>query len=188
MTLDLYLNVAIQVILFLALIACAVTEVRENKIYNVVTYPTILLGLGLNYARGGLPGLYFSLMGAGVGFMVYLMFYLMKGLGPGDVKLGAGIGALKGTHFTIEMILWSAIFGFVMAVFTVGVVGAVTLMKGAAREVRALRVREGAGVGEASKEPERRMPLIPYGVAICLGATVTFICELPKVNMHWVAK
>ncbi len=183
-------SVAIQVIFFLVLIVCAVTEVRENKIYNVVTYPAILLGLGLNFLRGGVPGVEFALLGAGVGFMVYLMFYLMKGLGPGDVKLGAAIGAMQGTHFTIEMIFWSAIFGFVMAIFTIGIVGAVALSRGAAREVRALRApkSDGATGGETLKEPERKMPLIPYGVAIALGAAVTFVCELPKVNMHWVAR
>lgn len=181
-----YYNVAIQVIFFLVLIVCAVTEVRENKIYNIVTYPAILLGLGLNFLRAGTVGAQFSLLGAGVGFMVYLLFYLMKGLGPGDVKLGAAIGAMKGTHFTIEMILWSAVFGFVMAIFALGIVGAVTLFKGAAREVRAMRVPQGAASGEAPKEPERKMPLIPYGAAICLGAAVTFVCELKEVNVHWV--
>lgn len=181
-------NVAIQVIFFLVLIVCAVTEVRENKIYNIVTYPAILLGLGLNFLRGGTAGAYFSLLGAGVGFTVYLLFYWMKGLGPGDVKLGAAIGAMKGTHFTVEMILWSACFGFIMAIFTIGIVGAVALFKGAAREVRTIRVRpaEGAASGETPKEPERKMPLIPYGAAICMGAAVTFVCELPRFNIHWV--
>lgn len=184
----LYYNVAIQVVFFLVLIVCAVTEVRENKIYNVVTYPAILMGLGLNYLWRGVPGMEIALMGAGVGFTVYLMFYLMKGLGPGDVKLGAALGALKGFPFILDVIIWAAIFGFVMAIFTMGGVAAVTLVRGARREIRSLRSK-GSGdatAEEAPKEADRRMPLIPYGTAICLGAAVTFICRLPNVNMGWV--
>lgn len=181
-------NVAIQVVFFLVLIVCAVTEVRENKIYNVVTYPAILLGVGLNFLWRGVPGMQISLLGAGVGFAVYLIFYLMKGLGPGDVKLGAALGALKGFPFILDVIIWAAIFGFIMAIITTGVVAAVAVFKGAAREVRTLRAPKGggAGGGEAPKEPERKMPLIPYGAAICLGAAVTFICRPPVGNITWV--
>lgn len=184
----LYYNVAIQVIFFLVLIVCAVTEVRENKIYNVVTYPTILLGLGLNYLWRGVPGLQLSALGAAVGFGVYFLFWLMKGIWPGDVKLGGAIGAMKGFPFILDVIIWAAIFGFIMAIFTVGIFGAVVLMKGAAKEIKTLRTQKGAagGVEVGSKEPERGMPRIPYGVAIALGATVSFICWLPGVNVKWV--
>ncbi|MEK7867128.1 MAG: A24 family peptidase [Planctomycetota bacterium] len=178
-------DVSIQVIFFLVLIVCAVTEVRENKIYNVVTYPTILLGLGLNFLWKGVPGIQISLFGFGVGFGVYFLFWMMKGIWPGDVKLGAAIGALKGYPFILDVILWAAIFGFIMAIFTVGIVATVAIVKGAAKEIRTIRTRKGGGE-DAAKEPEKGMPRIPYGVAIALGAAVTFVCWLPKVNISWV--
>ncbi len=180
----LYYDVAIQVIFFLMLIVCAVTEVRENKIYNVVTYPTILLGLGLNYLWRGVHGLEISALGAAVGFGVYLMFRWMGGMGAGDVKMAAAVGAMKGFPFILDTILWASIFGAILAVFTVGIFGAVTLAKGAAREIRARRAPKDEGAGKA--EPSSKLPPVPYGVAIALGGAVSFICWLPGVNMKWV--
>lgn len=184
-------DVAIQVVFFLVVIVCAITELRENRVYNVVTYPAILLGLGLNYLDASVPGAKLSLFGGLVGFGVYLLFYMMKGIGAGDVKLAAAFGTLKGFPFIGDVIVWTALFGGAMAIFVAGFFAAKELFTGAAREIRALRKAGSAPPANEEKE-KQRMPHIPYGVAMCMGAVVTFLCRKPVgmdryiwINITW---
>lgn len=180
-------DVAIQVVYFLVVIVCAITELRENKIYNVVTYPAILIGIGLNFLHEGVPGAKLSLLGSLVGFGVYLLFYMMKGMGPGDVKLNAAFGALKGYPFIVDLTIWSVVFGGVMAIFVAGWFAAKELFTGAAKEIRTLRKGNAPAPAEEPKE-KARMPHIPFGVAMCMGAVVTFLCRKPVGNgsLTWI--
>ena len=52
-----------------------------------------------------------ALAGTAAGFAVFLIFYLLGGMGGGDVKLMAGFGALLGTGRLLEAALWTAGIG-----------------------------------------------------------------------------
>ena len=69
----------------------------------------------LNSGLQGLSGTTNSLQGAGLALGVLLPLYFLRGMGAGDVKLMAAIGALKGPEFLIYTFAWAAIFGGGMA-------------------------------------------------------------------------
>jgi prepilin peptidase CpaA len=76
-----------------AVAVAALTDILKFKVHNVVTLPLLLLGLAYHGFMGGWPGFVLSLVGAAVGFGLLLVFYLMGGIGAGDVKLLTALGA-----------------------------------------------------------------------------------------------
>ena len=78
----------------------ALTDLRSGKVPNTLTYPAALLGLLLillispqDFA-GSVAGLLGTLA-------LYLLLHQFAGLGAGDAKLMAAVGALKGFSFAL---------------------------------------------------------------------------------------
>jgi len=95
----LFLN---TVLIFMLLISLY-TDIVERKIYNWTTIPAAVLGVILNFLADGAPGLKTSLMGLLTGLAVFLLPFLLGGMGAGDVKLMGAIGALKGPFFVFQV-------------------------------------------------------------------------------------
>ena len=83
--------------LAVALLA-ALEDLRSRRVPNRLTLPAMLAGLGLHWAAGGSAGLWFSLAGLLTGFGLLILFYVLGGMGAGDVKLLAAAGALLGAE------------------------------------------------------------------------------------------
>jgi prepilin peptidase CpaA len=98
-----------------ALAAATVTDLRARRIPNAVTLSAAMLGLSLNTALRGSDGLALSLEGAGLALAALLPLFALRGMGAGDVKLMAAIGALKGPEFLIYTFACAALFGGGMA-------------------------------------------------------------------------
>ena len=101
--------------LLILAVSAAITDLKQNCIYNWQTYGAAVLGLGFNFCGGGWQGLWWSVSGLAVGFFLLFVFYLMGGFGAGDVKFLAAIGALEGTEFVIWTMVYSALVGGIMA-------------------------------------------------------------------------
>ncbi len=71
----------------IVLIICAITDLRQRRIPNLLTYPTIISALLAYSFIGGWDGFLFSLGGMAFGFALFLLPYLLGGMGAGDVKL-----------------------------------------------------------------------------------------------------
>ena len=69
---------------------------KELRVPNWLTFPMILTGLIYGTCVGGLPGLGAALLGMVVGLITMLPIYAVGGMGAGDVKLMAGLGAWLG--------------------------------------------------------------------------------------------
>lgn len=104
-----------NVLLIILLIICIITDIRERKIYNAVLIPFLLAGLILHTVTLGFSGLENTLIGCLVGLGILLIPYLLGGMGAGDVKLLAVIGALKGITFVLMAALDMALAGGIMA-------------------------------------------------------------------------
>jgi prepilin signal peptidase PulO-like enzyme (type II secretory pathway) len=76
----------------LLLLTCAGTDLQSGYIFNVVTYPGIILGLGFSFFQGAIgPALIGMLLLGLVYFLVLLGSH--GGMGGGDVKMALMIGA-----------------------------------------------------------------------------------------------
>jgi prepilin peptidase CpaA len=87
----------------------AVIDVWKFKVHNLITLPLLVSGLLYHGSVEGLSGVWNSFLGALFGFGALFVFYLMGGMGAGDVKLLAAIGAWLGMPLTFHLFLASAL-------------------------------------------------------------------------------
>lgn len=120
------LSLPVTVVLVAVLIASA-TDLRAFKIYNVLTLPLLISGLIYHGATAGAEGFLESAMGAMFGFGALLLLYLLGGMGGGDVKLMAGVGAWLGVPITVLILLAASLAAGVYA-------AVIIVMNGRARE------------------------------------------------------
>lgn len=108
--------VSLGVALAVAVVA-AITDIRKGKVYNWLTAPAVVLGLGLAFALSGLAGLGLSLFGIAVGLAVWFLQPLIgKPLGGGDVKLLIAVGALTGHMLLLRILLLSCVWAGAIAI------------------------------------------------------------------------
>jgi prepilin peptidase CpaA len=101
----------LQCALIAVVLTAAVYDFRFRKIPNWVNACGVVLGFGLNVLFFGLHGLVLASEGLLLGFAVYLPLYLLRGMGAGDVKLMAAIGALAGPGNWFEIFIGTAFVG-----------------------------------------------------------------------------
>ena len=151
-----------------ALLASLLLAVRhdlsEHRIPNILTALTLVVAIVLHLLADGARGALFAIQGAMVGFAVMLPFYLARGMGAGDVKLMAAIGAFFGPLGSLYAAASALMLGAVLAIVLV--------------TWRALPRHgahpEGVAPTGATDEEWRRMSKqkFPYAVAIAGGALV----------------
>lgn len=113
-------------LLAMVAMAAAITDLRNRRIPNWVTFPSFALGLILNAALHGWIGLGSATAGAGLAILIYLPLFLIRAVGAGDLKLMAAMGAIAGPRDWMALFLFTALAGGVLAL-------AVTLVKGRLR-------------------------------------------------------
>ncbi|WP_059173293.1 prepilin peptidase [Bacillus sp. FJAT-27445] len=160
------------ILLFLLLVICTVTDVRERKIYNKVLLPFLIVSLAVNLMTGGLEGFTLSILGFLAGFGILLIPYLLGGMGAGDVKLLAVIGALMGAKFVALSAIYMALAGGVFALFLI------VFRKSAKQLIKGLFFSF-LGLMNGLKIPiifdkDSMKQTYPYGVAIAVGAAIQF--------------
>lgn len=101
----------IDYILIIAMIIAIYFDLTQKRIPNKLTFPVILLGFLAYTIESGFRGLAFSLLGFFIGMLIFLIPFAMGGMGAGDVKLMAAIGALKGWRFAVATGIYSALAG-----------------------------------------------------------------------------
>ncbi len=94
------MNLYIAILVLAALIIAVVTDLKDQRIPNWLTFTLALAGLAFHGVTGGLDGLGFSLIGLAIGLGVMLPPYLIGVMGGGDVKLMAAVGACLGAGDT----------------------------------------------------------------------------------------
>lgn len=162
----------INLILITALLISLVTDLYKRRIYNIVTLPCILFGLIYHVVNEGLSGLAFSLLGLFIGFLVLLIPFAMGGIGAGDVKLMAAIGACMGAMFVIKAFIYIAILG---GVISLGILIKSYGLKSMYTSVLAsFMLWRGKSTSALSMMNVNKIAF-PYGIAIVLGTFLNFI-------------
>lgn len=157
----------IKMVLGIALIISLITDIQKRKILNIVTLPSILFGLIYYTSMDGWNGLLFSGKGLLIGFGFLLIPYLLGGMGAGDVKLMAAIGALTGVTFTFYAFIYTAIIGGIISFFLIlRRKGGWDLIKSLFYIIPFIKGNLGSFIINEDKESSISFP---YGVAIVLG-------------------
>jgi prepilin peptidase CpaA len=157
--------VLVDLALLVAVGTSAVTDLLRGKIYNVVTYPAVVLGLLGNCLLPDGVGLQACLIGLAVGFIPFFALFALGLMNGGDVKLLAAVGALKGYPFILDVVVLS----FVVAAFL-----ALAKLIWLGRTLRTLRELGWSLIsvllpGMALKPPPVS-ETIPFGVAVMVGS------------------
>lgn len=102
-----------NIILAILILICVFTDIRRRKILNIITLPSIILGIILNsyFATDHLTGMLFGLKGMFFGFLIFFIPFALRALGAGDVKMLGMIGAFWGADKVIWTGLYSALAG-----------------------------------------------------------------------------
>ena len=112
-----WLKANVHLVLPLAL-ACwmAWGDIRSRRIPNYLTLGTALAGLGFQFGTQGWYGLGQGLLGLGLGFALLIGFYLKGGMGAGDVKALAALGAWLGPVSTLYLFVYMGLAGIPLIV------------------------------------------------------------------------
>lgn len=91
-------------------------DVKTRRIPNYLTFGTALAGLGFQTGMHGWSGLASGLGGLALGFALLIGFYILGGMGAGDVKALAALGAWLGPSKTLELFIFMAVFGGILSI------------------------------------------------------------------------
>jgi prepilin peptidase CpaA len=162
------------------LIVAAVIDGCKLKVPNWLTFPMIISGWvysAVYSPYAGWEGLMYSLVGTAVGLGLLLPAYAIGGMGAGDVKLLAGIGAWVWGTVTLWAFAVSAIVGGVIAVGMVVVRRKwgkhQTQFWMIANEI--LTVKDPEKLSAIAAERKSSMMLLPYGIPIAIGTIAYFL-------------
>lgn len=132
------------------------TDLRSRRIPNWLVLPFLVIGLAISAWLHGWHGLGQSLEGAALGLLLYGVLFFMGGMGAGDVKLAAAIGAWIGPLQLLYALFLTAMAGGLMVLGW-------AIYKGFFKDMI-------TGAGDHLK---RKMP---YAPAIAVGTLMSFFC------------
>ena len=92
------------------LIAVAI-DIRSRRIPNWLSLPFLVAGMAVSGFRGGLAGFERSIAGIGLAVVVTGILCYLRGMGMGDLKLMAGVGAWIGPGQLVLALVATGIAG-----------------------------------------------------------------------------
>lgn len=154
------------------LVEAAIIDGIKLKVPNWLTFHLAAGGLAYATWTAGGPGLAWSLGGLALGLALLMPLHMIGGMGAGDVKLLAGVGAWMGPAIVLGSFLVSAIVGGILAVAMVVRAGEVAkhwaMFQTIGQEILAIRNPERLSEIAAGRKPT--MMLLPYGIPIAIGS------------------
>lgn len=163
----------------LTLVLAAVIDGLKLKVPNWITFPMIIAGWVYSATLSpyaGWEGLMYSLVGTLVGLALLLPAYAIGGMGAGDVKLLAGVGAWVWGTTTLYAFAVSAVVGGIIAVLMVA-----RRRKWFKHQAQfwmicneILTVKDPEKLAAIAAERKPSMMLLPYGIPIAIGTIAYF--------------
>jgi prepilin peptidase CpaA len=153
------------------------TDLRSQRIPNWLVLPFLLAGIGASAWQQGWTGIAHSLEGFALGAALFGLLYWIGGMGAGDVKLCAAIGAWIGPNQLLIAIVLTAIAGGILALVWAA-------SQGFLKELLLRSVRLALRKKEYREQGEERMTLdhprarkMPYAPAIAIGTLLSFFAH-----------
>lgn len=164
--------------LVVTVLICAWTDWTEWRIPNAVVAGSAVSALMIATFSVDGAGLNQCLIGGAAGLIIFMPFYLLKGMAAGDVKMMAAVGMHVGVHLVMEVALVSALIGGIWALVLMDLrkgAGLVSWFMVQCRATAALwneSRRADPGDREIRKKNDSK---IPYGVVIAAGTLTTLV-------------
>jgi prepilin peptidase CpaA len=169
----------VSTFLLVGLLAIAtITDFRNQKIPNVLTYPAMILAFMCHVWSNGLYGMVFCVSGLATGLGLLLFPFLCGVMGAGDVKLMGAAGAMLGPMRTLNAFIFICIAGGLIAVafalvrrrdWVFKMVGLVSPINGFSTDGSAISIATNSKLKSTG---------LPYGVAIALGTMTSISFEI----------
>jgi prepilin peptidase CpaA len=148
------------------------TDLRSRRIPNWLVLPFLGAGIVVSSCLHGWHGAGQSLSGAGLGLLLYGILFWMGGMGAGDVKLCAAIGAWIGPYQLFIALVMTGLAGGVMALAWAAWGG---FLKELFQHTGELIFRAGESGEAVLSNPKRRK--MPYAPAIAIGTLISFLAH-----------
>ena len=158
--------------------AGAIFDIATRRIPNRLTYTGMLLALVLRGGLWGWRGVALGLAGGlTVGF-IFILFYLIRAMGAGDVKLMAMVGFFLGPIQGLEALLACALFGGIMAVIYMVYLKRVRRTVGNLLSIVRYHYIFGVDAHPEVSLDNPESVRMPYGIAVAAGAIYAFCVVL----------
>lgn len=163
------MDIALTIFLSCVLIAACVTDLREQRIPNLLTYPAMAVALVAHALVPGGQGLTFALAGLGAGGGLMLVPFLFGVMGAGDVKLMAVAGAVLGPAAALSVFVLTTLLGGFYALFVLCLHRRVFAARLRAYKDAAVVAAATGSLNMPAPDPAHRLPRLCYGLAIAAG-------------------
>lgn len=110
------MSIYIEIAVAVTCLAGCIADVKTRRIPNLLTFGAAVAALIVHVATGGMSGATQAVLGWLVGAALFFPLFALRGMGAGDVKLLAAVGAWLGPGPTVWTALYAAIAGGAMAV------------------------------------------------------------------------
>ena len=163
------------VLLFLS--ASVAADLSMRRIPNALTFPVIVLALPLNAYHFGSEGLLASLGGMGLMVILLLPPFALGGIGGGDVKMMAAVGALCGPRFALTSLMAGLGIGGVVMLWHLARIGRLrrTLVRLRAMLAGALSTRSLQPLRVSANEPGAVS--LPYSIPLAIGTLIALLAQ-----------
>lgn len=159
------------------LVVAAVIDGLKLRVPNWITFPMIVGGWFYSLYFFGWEGLGWSLLGTLVGLALLLPAYAIGGMGAGDVKLLAGVGAWVWGTVTFYSFCVSAVVGGIIAVLMVLSRKAWNKHQHQFMAIfqEIVTIKDPNQLSAIAAERKSSMLLLPYGIPIAIGTILYFV-------------
>lgn len=149
-------------------------DLQSFRIPNWLTGMMLVCGLLLHGLMPQFLGIYLSMCGLMVGLLCFWPFYVIGGIGAGDIKLMAALGAWLGPQGIVQVYIVTSVFIGLASVLKI-----LTTQDDSKISGKLKRLFPGAASGDlaetAKKSPQR---LIPVGFLIAVALWLLILWKL----------
>lgn len=155
-----------------AVTTAGIWDLRCKRIPNWLVLATAVFSLSWHAATNGLTGLWMSAAGLLVGIAILFPFFLLRGMGAGDVKFFGALAAAVTYKYVLSVLLFSAIIAATMAIMRIVWEKAVIVTL-----IRLVDLVGWFGRGHLKPHPVMNLAntsalAVPFGVSMAVGTWI----------------
>lgn len=165
----------------IAVLIATATDLRSRRIPNWLVFPFFIAGFAVSGWFHGWHGIAQSAEGMALGLVVFGLIFWVGGMGAGDVKLCAAIGAWIGPQQMIMALIFISLAGGLMALAwsIVGGFAGELFQETGSLVLGAKKPQPASGADSSVTEtPHSKRRKMPYAPAIAIGTLLSFFCSL----------